>query len=410
MGRGQFSLIRLIQAGCPFFRVCWMEVSSMNRKELSLYLHIPFCVKKCDYCDFLSAPANRFVMEHYVGALIKEIKRNRGLSHRLLTTYDVKTIFIGGGTPSLLDGEMMREIFDALYDSFSINEDAEISIEINPGTIDENKLRTYKEIGINRLSFGLQSAHNEELKILGRIHSYEEFKKNFLLAKKLGFHNINIDLMSGLPNQKMGDWLSTLEEVTSLGPAHISAYSLIVEEDTPFHKRYSSEDLDEELDRDIYKETKDFLETKGYFQYEISNYAQTGYDCKHNSVYWKRGEYLGLGLGSASLINNERFYNEKDITTYIKEVESGQDITRERTLLSKEEQMEEFMFLGLRMTNGISLKEFENTFHLPIEEVYQDVIHKTIEEKLLIIEDNHLRLTEKGIDLSNMVMSRFLFE
>lgn len=349
-------------------------------------------------------------MEHYVGALIKEIRRNKGLSKRLLTTYDVKTIFIGGGTPSLLDGEMMREIFGALYDSFSINEDAEVSIEINPGTIDENKLRTYKEIGINRLSFGLQSAHNEELKVLGRIHSYEEFKKNFLLAKNLEFANINIDLMSGLPGQKMGDWLSTLEEVTSLEPAHISAYSLIVEEDTPFYKRYSSEDLDEELDRDIYKETKDFLERKGYFQYEISNYAKTGYDCKHNSVYWKRGEYLGLGLGSASLINNERFYNEKDINTYIKEVESGQDVTRERTLLSKEEQMEEFMFLGLRMTNGISLKEFENTFHLTIEEVYQEVIHKTIKEKLLIIEDNHLRLTEKGIDLSNMVMSRFLFE
>lgn len=386
----------------PSFGVCW-EVSDMNGKELSLYIHIPFCVKKCDYCDFLSAPANRFVMEHYVGALVKEIRRNKGLA------YYVKTIFIGGGTPSLLDGEMMREIFDALYDSFSIKEDTEISIEINPGTIDGDKLRIYKEIGINRLSFGLQSAHNEELKLLGRIHSYEEFKENFLLAKNLGFTNINVDLMSGLPNQKIENWLFTLKEVTSLKPSHISAYSLIVEEETPFYKRYSSEDLDEELDRVIYKETKCFLESKGYFQYEISNYAKAGYDCKHNSVYWKRGEYLGLGLGSASLIGNERFCNEKDLNTYIKAIEHGYDITRERTLLSIEEQMEEFMFLGLRMTTGISLKEFEVIFDIAMEEIYQDVICKTIEEGLLMIEDNHLRLTEKGIDLSNMVMSRFLF-
>lgn len=381
-----------------------MSPNKMALKELSLYVHIPFCAKKCDYCDFLSAPASRPVIERYKEMLVKEILSSKGYEG-----YKVRTVFIGGGTPSIIDGWMMKEIVEALYEAFYIEEDAEISIEINPGTMNKEKLTAYKEAGINRLSFGLQSAHNEELKLLGRIHSYEDFRENFLLARELGFTNINVDLMSGLPKQSLADWLSTLEEVTGLNPSHISAYSLIVEEDTFFYSRYSEDDLDEELDRVIYEETRKFLEQKGYLQYEISNYAKQGYECKHNIVYWTRKDYLGFGIGSASLIGNIRYYNERDINTYIKNVKEGIDIKKEVTELSLHAQMEEFMFLGLRMNCGVSVREFESLFKTSIYKVYGEVVEKTIEEGLLVLEGDSLRLTDKGIDLSNVVMSKFLF-
>ena len=375
------------------------------KKDLSLYLHIPFCAKKCDYCDFLSSPMDATTMKHYMEALIKEIR-----SYTEYKAYSIKTIFIGGGTPSLIEGSLMREVLKALKETFYIQKDAEISIEINPGTISKDKLIAYKESGINRLSFGLQSVHNRELKLLGRIHSYEQFKENFLLAKELGFTNINVDLMSGLPFQNLNDWIGSLEEVTSLNPSHISAYSLIVEEDTPFYSRYKEEDLDENLDRDIYDVTKKFLEECGYHQYEISNYAKEGYECKHNIVYWTRKEYLGIGLGSSSFINNMRYSNEKDIKSYIDCINQKKDMKRDIITLTKANQMEEFVFLGLRMKQGIAMEEIKKIFGLSILDVYEEVINRTIKEELLMIKNNNLCLTDKGIDLSNVVMARFLLE
>ncbi len=374
-------------------------------KDLSLYLHIPFCAKKCDYCDFLSSPMDATTMKQYMEALIKEIKTYTGYKD-----YSIKTIFIGGGTPSLIEGRIMKEVLIALKETFHIHKDAEISIEINPGTISKDKLIAYKEAGINRLSFGLQSVHNRELKLLGRIHSYEQFKENFLLAKELGFTNINVDLMSGLPFQNLNDWIGSLEEVTSLNPSHISAYSLIVEEDTPFYARYTEEDLDENLDRDIYDVTKKFLEKCGYHQYEISNYAKEGYECKHNIIYWTRKEYLGIGLGSASFINNVRYSNEKDIKSYIDLINQKKDIKRDVITLTEKNQMEEFVFLGLRMKQGIRINEFKKIFGLSILDVYDEVINRTIEEGLLMMKEDKLCLTDKGIDLSNLVMSRFLID
>lgn len=330
----------------------------VKKKELGLYIHIPFCVKKCDYCDFLSAPANEDTKEAYVDALIAEINAYRALA----IDYQVKTIFIGGGTPSSIESKHIVSIIEAIKDVFklkhsyshddidinhennimkiaesnnidknitetnnierniidsnyietntetnniertifrdnSLNNNIEITIEINPGTITKEKLLDYKKAGINRLSFGLQSTKNQELKILGRIHTYEEFEQNYKLARDLGFQNINIDLMSALPGQTLEAWLENLNNVIKLNPEHISAYSLIIEEETPFYNRYSEEDQNEELDREIYKQTKECLDKAGYYRYEISNYAKLGYLCKHNTSYWTRDNYLGLGLG-----------------------------------------------------------------------------------------------------------------
>lgn len=381
---------------------CENEV--INGKDLSLYIHIPFCAKKCDYCDFLSSPMEKPTMDRYMKDLIKEIKEKK----EEYKDYIIRTIFIGGGTPSLIEGNVMKDMVQAIRDTFYITGGAEISIEINPGTVSKDKLIAYKEAGINRLSFGLQSTHNQELKLLGRIHTYEKFKENYLLARELGFRNINVDLMSGLPFQNLEDWMSTLAEVTSLEPDHISAYSLIVEPETPFYSRYKEEDLDENLDRVIYEETMRFLAEKGYRQYEISNYAKEHHECKHNIVYWTRREYLGLGLGSASMINNIRFSNERDIEVYMSDMEEGKDVTRDITKVTIEEQMEEYVFLGLRMTGGISIKRFEQLFGKIMYDIYFEQITECLEEELLEIVNDSLRLTKKGIDLSNTVMAKFL--
>ncbi len=409
-----------------------MEIkdNEKQKKDLGLYIHIPFCQKKCDYCDFLSAPADCDTKEKYVQALITEI-----LSYKeLASEYLVRTIFIGGGTPSSIEGKCITDIMDAIREVFIIsgessqqnkkqdfiNADAnfgsvikdtvEITIEVNPGTLSREKLKLYKEAGINRLSFGLQSADNKELKLLGRIHSFEDFITNYQLAREEGFHNISIDLMSGLPGQTLEDWLSTLNKVVALNPEHISAYSLILEEGTPFYERYREEDQDENLDREIYSQTKTYLSHHGYYRYEISNYAKPGYESRHNSSYWRRTEYLGIGLGASSLLHNVRFHNEEDLTKYMKLSADCHDIRRNVEELLMKEQMEEFMFLGLRMSDGIKKEEFKKLFGRSIDTVYGDVISKSIQEELLYMDESHLYLTEKGIDLSNMVLARFLLE
>ncbi|HCA69983.1 MAG TPA: coproporphyrinogen III oxidase, partial [Lachnospiraceae bacterium] len=294
---------------------------SDRKEELGLYVHIPFCVKKCDYCDFLSAPATEEMKKNYIRALLSEIRSYKGKTNG----YTVPTVFIGGGTPSAIPASDIEKIMEEIWDTFLVDSDRlEATIEVNPGTVTREKLLAYQRAGINRLSFGLQSTDDRELKMLGRIHSYEEFKDNYELAREAGFHNINIDLMSSLPGQTVQTWENSLRTVTALKPEHISAYSLIIEEGTPFYERYGKGALhqgelpEEETDRLLYHRTKELLEESGYHRYEISNYARAGYECRHNSSYWIGTEYLGLGLGASSLFGGARFHNGNDIREYIR--------------------------------------------------------------------------------------------
>ena len=281
---------------------------------MQIYMHIPFCVKKCLYCDFLSGPQNQETIELYVDSLCREIA-TYPVSHANRTKDKVSTIFVGGGTPSILSGEQIKRIFDALYAHFDMEEDAEVTIEVNPGTVTREKLEAYRACNINRISFGLQSANNEELKLLGRIHNFETFVENFRLARACGFENINVDLMSAIPNQTLQSFEETLCKVLALKPEHISAYSLIVEEGTPFAYLYGEgcpkeqELPSEDVEREIYYKTEEILSQAGYHRYEISNYAKQGMECKHNVGYWDRKEYIGFGLGASGLVNETRLRN-----------------------------------------------------------------------------------------------------
>lgn len=386
-------------------------------KTLMLYIHIPFCVKKCAYCDFLSGPAGAEEINSYVTALCQEIDAYRGKAEE----YEVDSIFFGGGTPSMIKEEQIAKIMTQIQSVFMIKEDAEITIECNPGTVTREKLKRYKELGINRLSFGLQSADNQELKHLGRIHSYETFLENYGLARELGFNNINIDLMSALPGQTKESYCETLNKIIGLEPEHISAYSLILEEGTPFYEMYGEDGLykeaipSEEVDREMYHETKRMLQEAGYERYEISNYAKKGYACRHNVGYWRRREYLGFGLGASSLINKERFHNTEDMKKYQEvcsklniDVNNLYNLREENQKLSTDEEMEEFMFLGLRLSNGIGLQEFQNTFTKSIDDVYGEVVQKLKSEQLIAVNGGKMYLTELGMDVSNHVFSEFL--
>lgn len=412
------------------------NTSETKKSPLAIYIHIPFCVKKCYYCDFLSGRADVKLQQAYIEALRNEIKENETLAQE----YEVKTIFIGGGTPSCIDAMHIREVLEDIYRVFKIKDtkELEITIEINPGTVTHEKLMTYRLCGINRISFGLQSTKEKELKALGRIHDYETFVRNYQEAREVGFENINIDLMSALPGQSMESFEETLRAVIALQPEHISAYSLIIEEGTPFYTLYgenkgpsfecfikedslSAEEMEaieknqglslpcEEEERHIYERTKELLHQAGYERYEISNYAKQGYECRHNCSYWTRGEYIGFGTGAASLLHETRFHNCTGLTDYIRA--KGNDSRREeKARLSRKEQMEEFMFLGLRMSEGVNKQKFYKEFKQSIEEVYQVVIQTLIKEKLLMEKKDQLFLTEHGVDISNYVMAQFLLE
>lgn len=380
-----------------------------SKKELELYIHIPFCVKKCAYCDFLSGPQDEETIEQYVISLLDEIN-----AHGLKTSYEVTSIFLGGGTPSILCKSQMQRIFEVLKSSFTISQDAEITIEANPGTVTREKLETYRTCGINRISFGLQSSNNEELKLIGRIHTYEDFLESFRLARECGFDNINVDLISAIPKQTMTSWEETLKSVIKLNPEHISAYSLIVEEGTPFAKMYgegcpNEKDLPrEEEERRIYYRTEELLKEAGYHRYEISNYAKEGKECRHNLGYWERKEYLGIGLGSASLIGNTRYSNTADLPRYIKCAKEPDKIKEDIQVLSTQEQMEEFMFLGLRKMEGIVEKEFNVSFGISIDEIYGIQLEKFLKEGLLKRKEGRIMLTRRGIDVSNYVFAEFM--
>ncbi len=375
-------------------------------RELSLYIHIPFCVRKCDYCDFLSAPASCEVREQYLHALFREIAV-RGEQYQDFT---VKTIFIGGGTPSILTPEQITGLMQKIRQSFSVMPDAEISMEVNPGTaLGREGFVSCREAGINRLSIGLQSANDEELRLLGRIHTFSQFEATWRQAREAGFTNLNIDLMAALPGQSVESYETTLKTVCELKPEHISAYSLIIEEGTPFFSRYASlaeEEEYEERDRQMYFMTGELLQKYGYTRYEISNYARPDRECKHNLVYWTRGEYLGLGIGAASLINNTRYKNESGLKAYI--LAQGVLPYEEVQTLSVREQMEEFLFLGLRLTKGISRETFYQTFQCTVESVFGEALLKYQKEGLLTMERERIALTQKGLDLSNYVFAGFL--
>lgn len=383
-----------------------------QKRPLGLYIHIPFCVQKCKYCDFLSAPADDATKKQYVEALCKEITGYKDLTKE----YELATIYFGGGTPSVLNVFLTEKILSTVKKVFAVNAGAEITLEINPGTASLDKLKRYKELGINRLSIGVQSAKKEELALLGRIHSFEDAKQTVLWAREAGFTNLSLDLMSALPGQSLEDYKENVEEILSLNPEHISSYSLIVEDGTPFFELYAvgkekeTELPDEETDRAMYAYTKERLMQAGYGRYEISNYAKPGFESRHNSSYWIGTEYIGVGLGASSLFTNARYHNETDLTTYIKEAESGQDVRRETERLDIGEQMEEFMILGLRMMQGISRQAFQNRFGKPIETVYGSALKKLEKQGLLTLTGDRVALTETGIDVSNRVFVEFVPE
>lgn len=400
---------------------------SEGKKGLGLYFHIPFCVKKCLYCDFLSAPCEGEERNAYMEALLRETQ-GRACDYR---GYVVRTIFIGGGTPSVVETEWIEGLLSLVRECYEVMPKAEITIEVNPGTVDSQKLVRYRRAGINRLSIGLQSANDEELETLGRIHTFAGFLDTYDRAVKAGFDNINVDVMAALPKQGLADYERTLEAVTGLNPqpAHISAYSLIVEEGTFFAELEREGKLflpDEDCERRMYERTKELLGKAGYMRYEISNYARPGFECIHNCGYWKRQDYAGFGIGAASLIDNKRFSNRNSLKIYIENPLNCRGGIQKLTL---REQMEEFMFLGLRLTEGISPLEFERIFGKTLEQVYGEVIRKNVKDGLLYFHGGKIRdmdwngrqtelipsdfgsrlaFTQRGIDISNYVMAQFL--
>jgi oxygen-independent coproporphyrinogen-3 oxidase len=395
------------------------------RIPLSLYLHIPFCVQKCLYCDFLSGQASDEKKEAYVQALLHEID---AWEETIQEKYRIQTVFLGGGTPTVLSPEQLRKIGTRLRLLFERTNSfpEEFTIEANPGTITKSHLDVMKEIGMNRVSLGLQSAVNRELKALGRIHTYEEFIAGYAFLREAGFDNINIDLMADIPKQTMESYQKTLETVVALQPEHISSYSLIVEEGTSFYQMQEEGTLsipDEETDRMMYCFTKEYLKQNGYTRYEISNYAKKDKECRHNLTYWSMGEYLGLGLGASSYLGGYRFSNVRELTEYIRlfsaerpqEKQSFTDKlqkTAEYSLLSKKEEMEEFVFLGLRRMKGISLNDYQKRFGVDFKEVYKDCLPPLFKKSLLAESKNRDRiyLTDRGIDVSNQVLAAFLLD
>lgn len=389
-------------------------------KKIELYIHIPFCVRKCEYCDFVSGPATASVKEAYHKALLKEIET---------TPYqgeEVSTIFIGGGTPTSVPSFYIEEIMELLRKRFLFAKDAEITMEANPGTVTKESLAAYKRAGINRLSFGLQSADNRELAFLGRIHTFEEFEESYRLAREAGFGNINVDLMSALPGQTIESYRETLKKIIDLKPEHISAYSLIIEEGTPFYERYHEEDEarytdgermgilpTEEEERQMYYDTQQFLANAGFIHYEISNYAKPGRACRHNIGYWDGTWYLGFGLAASSYYKEMRYTNCRELSQYIDAAGKENMLSKIREEVNPVDETsakEEFMFLGLRMMRGISVSEFEARFETSFEDTYGEIVRKLVREGLLLKEGDRIALTASGIDVSNYVLSEFLIE
>lgn len=378
----------------------------MEGNKLGIYLHFPFCVRKCRYCDFLSFPSDAETMQRYAKAMCREI-RAAGKSGR---GHTVDSVFLGGGTPSVVPAGALQNVMDALRETFAVEANAEITMEMNPGTVKPENLSFIKE-NINRVSMGVQSADDRELEMLGRIHTWEDACESFVSLRNAGIENINIDLISAIPGQNPASWRKSLAAVCGLAPEHISAYSLIVEEGTPFFALQQAGRLalpGEDEEREMYYETKKILAAHGYERYEISNYARPGFQCRHNKKYWERGDYLGFGIGAASLFGHRRWRNTGDIRVYISESGAPDRIRRDVENLSRADEMEEFMFLGLREMRGVSEKDFRETFGNEIMDVYGDMLRKLKKEELMDTAGGRWFLTDRGIDVSNIVMAEFM--
>ena len=377
-------------------------------EELGIYIHIPFCKQKCFYCDFCSFANKNEMQGKYVETVINEIKN---ITHK--EKYTVTTIYFGGGTPSILNPNYIKNILQEIKSSFEILDDAEITIEINPGTVNEEKLKKYKEYGINRLSIGLQSANDKILKKIGRIHDYKQFEETFFYARKCGFKNINVDLMIGLPTQAVEDVKQTLEKIIQKNPEHMSVYSLIIEEGTIIEKLINENKLqlpDEETERIMYWTVVNKLKENGYNQYEISNFSKKTYESKHNTNCWKQKQYIGLGTSAHSYLNKKRYSNTNNIEEYIKNVQES-NISKNITIheeQTEESTMNEYMLLGLRMIQGININEFKQKFKIDPTIKYKEILEKLQKENLIQITKTSIKLTKQGIDFGNIVWEEFI--
>ena len=379
----------------------------MDRKELGIYVHIPFCKQKCYYCDFVSYANKNSCIKEYIEAVQSEIKNYK------LKEYIVTTIYIGGGTPSYIKSEYIKKIIETIRSNFEIDKKCEITIEVNPGTVTKPKLQQYKQFGINRLSIGLQTTNNKLLKQIGRIHTYEEFVETYEDAKSVGFNNINVDLIIGIPNQTFEEIKREMEQILKLNPNHISVYSLIVEEGTPLEKIIQEGKYklpDEELERKMYWYVKKYLEQNGYNHYEISNFAKTGKESKHNQNCWEQKEYIGVGAAAHTYLDNVRYSNIENVEKYISNIKDKKYLIN-RIIQEKqnlEEKQKEYMLLGLRKINGVSIKEFKNKFGENPIYIFRKELEKLEKMKLIQIDGDEIKLTNKGIDLANIVWQEFV--
>lgn len=389
----------------------------MRRKQIGLYIHIPFCKQKCSYCDFCSYANKESFVKRYMQCVLKEIievgsNNKTDFENGKDDLFLVKTIYIGGGTPSLIDSKYITQVIEDIKLNFEVDEKAEITIEVNPGTVTLEKLEDYYKAGINRLSIGLQSTHEHLLKEIGRIHTYLDFIDTYRFARDAGFKNINVDLMIGLPNQTLEEVQDSIEEIVSMEPEHISVYSLILEENTPLFKKVEEglELPDEELERKMYWTVKQILEQNGYIHYEISNFAKKGYESKHNLDCWDQKEYIGFGISAHSYTNGIRYSNIESLEQYIKNYE--EDNTEENLVFHEKQDMEsmqkEYMLLGLRKIEGVSIQEFKIKFVANPVFLYHTQLEKLVNEELVEIDGDRIKLTNKGLDLANIVWKEFV--
>ena len=386
------------------------------KKEIGIYVHIPFCIRKCYYCDFVSFTNQEENIEKYIEAVISEIESYE------LEEYNVTTIYIGGGTPSSIESKYIEKILHKIKEKITNNEtkfnDIEITIEINPGTIDRKKLQDYEEMGINRLSIGLQSTNNEILKNIGRIHTYEEFLEGYNLARNIGFDNINVDLMIGLPNQTIENIKDSVGKIIKLEPEHISVYSLIVEEGTKIENLLNMNKItlpEEELERNMYWYVKNKLELNGYIHYEISNFAKENKQSKHNVNCWEQKEYIGIGTAAYSYLDNIRYGNTSNIQKYIETQDFKDEKELEKNKIriidevqTLEDKKREYMLLSLRKLEGVSIRKFKEKYVENPIFLYRKQLEKLVNENLLTIDGDNIKLTNKGLDLANLVWEEFV--
>lgn len=376
-------------------------------KNLGIYIHIPFCKQKCSYCDFISFAGKEECIQEYIESLKKEIENFE------VSNYEIDTIYIGGGTPSFIDSKNIIEILEIIRNKFNVKSNAEITIEVNPGTVNEEKIQDYITAGINRVSIGLQSTNNKILKQIGRIHTYEEFLKTYNLARKVGIKNINVDLMLALPNQTIEDLNASVDDIIKLQPEHISVYSLILEDGTLMKMLVDENKIDlpsEEIEREMYWKVKEKLESNGYVHYEISNFSKKGFESKHNLNCWEQKEYIGFGLAAHSYINNRRFCNTSNLRDYINNIQNGnfKNNIEVCEIQNEEDKKKEYMLLGLRKIEGVNVQDFKNKFVDNPIYLFHKELEKLVNEGLIEIDLNNIKLTSKGLDLANLVWEEFV--